>query len=351
MKKRPKPRHRANPVRSIANVRTEKRAEGHYYRDVREHLIGPYPTKARAQQEGVLALAAEFAPGVPRGDLYELAQALANEDRTKAHVKRFSDGWRVWRHTAGRYVGGAGGAPFATRAEAEQEILAASGRRVAESPLFGRALGPERAPEMQLGLFGGARANPAGLSPLRGSHGEAVMYRMSDDGNVLVRVSHPGAGVSEREMDLGGAMRHRAKLLGMGYRPNPSARRAKPRRMKALRRNPSATATAPATFHLGEARGTFMVDGRPVRGSVWHYVDLYRNGRPAGGGLAITAFREGEAGPLWLRPSDGAELDYPSTRAVTAEGIVYPRAQWRDAYAGQVELLAAPRRAPKRRAR
>lgn len=97
-----------------------------------------------------------------------------------------------------------------------------------EAPLLGRVFGPERpapAAPTQLGLFGGTRPNPAAFSPLRGSHGEAVTYRVREDGTVIVRSSHPGAGMSEREMDVEGAARHRAKLLGMGYRPNPSPRR------------------------------------------------------------------------------------------------------------------------------
>lgn len=332
---------RSNPVRSIANVATEKRADGHYYRDVRGHLIGPFSTRAIAQQEGVLALAAELAPGVPRRDLFELAATLATEDRTKAHAKRFSDGWRVWRPAVGRYVGDDGGAPFATRGEADAAILAASGRRMREAPLLGRVFGPERpapAAPTQLGLFGGTRSNPAAFSPLRGSHGEAVTYRVREDGTVIVRSSHPGAGMSEREMDVEGAVRHRAKLLGMGYRPNPG-----------WRSNPSipSVRNVPATLSFGaDAHGAFAVRGKTVRGDVWEYVDVFdAHGNPMGGGAAITAFPPSGVGPLWLLADDGRGVDVRARRR--ARGVVYAQARWRDgdAESGVVEVLApdAPR--------
>lgn len=74
------------------------------------------------------------------------------------------------------------------------------------------------------------RENPSpALGPLRGGPGEAVTYRPRGDGTVLVRTCHAGAGQSEREMPLGAALEHRARLLRMGYRANPvrGARRAR----------------------------------------------------------------------------------------------------------------------------
>jgi hypothetical protein len=82
------------------------------------------------------------------------------------------------------------------------------------------------------------RENPStALGPLRGGPGEAVVYRPRGDGTVIVRASHAGAGASEREMTLAGALEHRARLLRMGYRTNPSRRPAKARKATAKRRS------------------------------------------------------------------------------------------------------------------
>lgn len=64
------------------------------------------------------------------------------------------------------------------------------------------------------------RGNPGIFSPLRNAHGEIVSYRPEGDA-VVVRFSTPGVGSTDREMDREGAQAHRAKLLRMGYRPNP----------------------------------------------------------------------------------------------------------------------------------
>ncbi len=69
-----------------------------------------------------------------------------------------------------------------------------------------------------------ARRNPSHLAPLRGAPGESVTYHRGDDGLVLVRASHAGAGTSEREMSPASARAHRERLLSLGYRPNPSRR-------------------------------------------------------------------------------------------------------------------------------
>jgi hypothetical protein len=70
-----------------------------------------------------------------------------------------------------------------------------------------------------------ARPNPSQhLAPLRGAPGESVIYHRGDDGLVLVRASHAGAGTSEREMSPASARAHRERLLALGYRPNPSRR-------------------------------------------------------------------------------------------------------------------------------
>jgi len=171
------------------------------------------------------------------------------------------------------------------------------------------------------------RPNPSALGPLRGLQGEAVIYRPRGDGTVIVRASHAGAGESEREMPLAGALEHRARLLRMGYRANPTA--------------------VPATLSFGaDAHGTFTVRGKSVRGDVWEYVDVFdAHGTPMGGGTAITAFAPSGVGPLWLLPDDGREA--APVRGGRARGVVYPRARWRDGdpEGGVVEVLAsvAPR--------
>ena len=85
-----------------------------------------------------------------------------------------------------------------------------------------------------------ARENPSALGPLRGAQGEAVVYRPRGDGTVIVRASHAGAGTSDREMTLAGALEHRARLLRLGYRANPAPRPTKARRAapKPSRRRP-----------------------------------------------------------------------------------------------------------------
>lgn len=91
-----------------------------------------------------------------------------------------------------------------------------------------------------------------------------------------------------------------------------------------------------------DARGAFRVGGRTVRGDVWQYVDVFdQNGRPLGGGAAITAFPAHGEGPLWLGE---AVEDYEPGVSHRATGKVYPRARWRDWEAGEVEVFVAERR-------
>lgn len=68
------------------------------------------------------------------------------------------------------------------------------------------------------------RSNPGIFSPLRNTHGEAVTYEPEGEDTVVVRFSTPGVGVSDREMGREQAIAHRAKMLRMGYRPNPATR-------------------------------------------------------------------------------------------------------------------------------
>lgn len=321
------------------SVELERREDGYWYRTATGHLAGPYSTKKRAAGEGALALAHALFPHAAPRDLPSLAQDLLTQDASRAYVRKFADGWRVWHPGRRSFVGGREGA-FATAAEADlrrreitgesdgalfARVAPAASREPEQPSLFGPRRNPgegrarasqavpaavranlrrglalvaegragrglrgqtvREAESMAAGdpvpadkvrrmaawfrrhqvdrrpgwevrrtpgfvawlLWGGdegwawaereraalvrrgvlpplkalPRGNPGIFAPLRNGQGEAVTYRPEGEGLVVVRFSTPGVGAADREMDYESAVAHRAKLLRMGYRPNP----------------------------------------------------------------------------------------------------------------------------------
>lgn len=241
-------RYRQNPApRKGTLIEVEKRAEGYYFRHPMGHLAGPYATTAKARTAGAIALAAALHPQATRAELPELATALLTEDPSRPYARQFSDGWRVWDPSRRLFLGAAPGVAFASRAEAEVRRRALAGEELDDGPLYRAAAKPAGdlfAPRggggsagTQLGLFGARenprrRPNPSPLAPLRGGAGELVSYRALPDGRVLVRASVAGAGTSENDMSAAEAERHRARLLRLGYRPNPARRAPRAKRRK-----------------------------------------------------------------------------------------------------------------------
>lgn len=225
------------------HIEVVRRADGWWHRTVTGHLGGPHRTRKDAVWQGAVEIARAMRPGdSPRGQ-EALAHALITQDPARPFVQQFADGWRVWNPSSRSFVGAASGGPYATAAAADKRRRELSG--IDDGPMFRAA---SQQPAAQLGLFAARENPPHGLAPLRGSPGEAVSYRELDDGMVRVRISHAGAGFTDREMSLASARAHRAKLLGFGYRDNPSARRrrnpgritvpdAQPSRVYALVRN------------------------------------------------------------------------------------------------------------------